>query len=139
MLTLLALYTGESVAVAAALRYPLDEWEHLPLWLCGIDLALGAALTLLTNGPASPFFVLFLFVLVSAAFRWGLRETLATGAIAIAARSGAGGPAQSRHLFLPAASTPTISLPEFRISRPPRCCSGISPRRAGSIARNSQR
>ena len=83
VLTLLALYTGESVAVAAALRYPLDEWEHLPLWLCGIDLAWVAALTLLTNGPASPFFVLFLFVLVSAAFRWGLRETVATGAIAI--------------------------------------------------------
>ena len=84
VLTLLALYTGQSVTVAAALRYPLDEWEDLPRWLCGIDLAWVSALTLLTNGPASPFFVLFLFVLVSAAFRWGLRETLATGAIAIA-------------------------------------------------------
>src|SRR6185295_18746710 len=73
-----------SIAVAAALRYPLDEWEHLPLWLCGIDLAMASALTLLTNGPASPFFILFLFVIVSAAFRWGLRETLATGVIAIA-------------------------------------------------------
>jgi len=84
VLTLLALYTGESIAVAAALRYPLDEWKDLALWLCGIDLAAASVLTLLTNGPASPFFILFLFVLVSAAFRWGLRETLVTGSISIA-------------------------------------------------------
>jgi signal transduction histidine kinase len=84
VLALLALYTGQSVAVAAALRYPLDEWKRLPRWLCAIDLAWASVLTLLTNGPASPFFILFLFVLVSAAFRWGFRETFATGAIAIA-------------------------------------------------------
>ena len=34
--------------------------------------------------PPSPFFVLFLFVLASAAFRWGLRETFATNLVAVA-------------------------------------------------------
>jgi signal transduction histidine kinase len=34
--------------------------------------------------PPSPFFVLFLFVLAAAAFRWGLRETFATNLVAVA-------------------------------------------------------
>jgi signal transduction histidine kinase len=54
----------------------------LPLLLYSVDLVGAAVLTLLTSGPASPFFVLWLFVVVSAAFRWGLRETLLTGSIA---------------------------------------------------------
>jgi signal transduction histidine kinase len=84
VLTLLALYTGQSIAVAAALHYPHDDWKNLARCLCAIDIAWAATLTALTAGPASPFFILFLFVIVSAAFRWGLRETFATGAFAIA-------------------------------------------------------
>ncbi|MBI1955543.1 MAG: histidine kinase dimerization/phosphoacceptor domain-containing protein, partial [Acidobacteria bacterium] len=40
---------------------------------------------LFTEGPNSPFFAFFIFVLLAAAYRWGLRETLATSAVAIAA------------------------------------------------------
>jgi signal transduction histidine kinase len=47
------------------------------------DFAWAAALTLRTGGAASPFFVLFLFSVLSAAFRWRLRATLITGAAAV--------------------------------------------------------
>jgi signal transduction histidine kinase len=82
VLTLLAFYWAASVVVAASLRFPVEVRETLPLLLYGVDLVGAAVLTLLTSGPASPFFVLWLFVLVSAASRWGLRETLFTGVIA---------------------------------------------------------
>src|SRR4051812_5281719 len=50
--------------------------------LHGIDILWTAALTFVTSGPASPFFLFFLFVVLAAAYRWGLRETVVTtGAI----------------------------------------------------------
>ncbi len=49
-----------------------------------IDLVFAAAVTLLTSGTSSPFFVLFLFTLVTAAYRWGFAETVATAVAAIA-------------------------------------------------------
>lgn len=82
VLTLLALYAAESVVVAASLGLPVEVRETLPQLLYSLDLVWATVLTLLTGGPASPFLVLLLFVLVSAAFRWGLRETLVTGLIA---------------------------------------------------------
>jgi signal transduction histidine kinase len=51
--------------------------------LHGIDILWTAALTFVTSGPASPFFLFFLFVVLAAAYRWGLRETLVTTAIII--------------------------------------------------------
>ena len=44
------------------------------------DLGWAAAITSYTEAPTSVFSVFFIFVLVSAAYRWGLRETLLTGA-----------------------------------------------------------
>src|SRR6476620_574839 len=44
------------------------------------DLGWAAAITSYTEAPTSLFSVFFIFVLVSAAYRWGLRETLLTGA-----------------------------------------------------------
>jgi signal transduction histidine kinase len=48
-----------------------------------IDLVAAVAM-LPVSAPPSPFFVLFLFVLAAAAFRWGLRETFATNLVAVA-------------------------------------------------------
>jgi signal transduction histidine kinase len=48
-----------------------------------VDVLWAAALTALTEGPNSPFFVFFVFVLLSAAYRWGLVETVATAMVAI--------------------------------------------------------
>jgi signal transduction histidine kinase len=43
------------------------------------DVIAAAVLTLFTDGPSSPFFVLFGFILLSAGYQWGLWETLSTG------------------------------------------------------------
>lgn len=44
------------------------------------DVALAAIVTVMTNGPSSPFFVFFLYGLLAAALRWGFRATAFTGA-----------------------------------------------------------
>ena len=51
----------------------------------GIDLIWALAITLISTGPSSPFFVYFIFVLLAAAYRWGLRGTVITTVIGIAA------------------------------------------------------
>jgi signal transduction histidine kinase len=43
------------------------------------DIVAATVLTLFTEGPSSPFFVLFGFTLLTAGYRWGLWETLSTG------------------------------------------------------------
>ena len=48
-----------------------------------LDLAWAAAISLVTGGPNSPFFGLFVFAILSAAYRWGLRATLASAAITV--------------------------------------------------------
>ena len=48
-----------------------------------VDLVVFAILMFLTQGPTSPFFVYFVFLLVCAALRWQWRGTLITAAIAL--------------------------------------------------------
>ncbi len=43
-----------------------------------IDLTWTFAVTVISAGPSSPFFAFFVFVLLAAAYRWGLRGTLIT-------------------------------------------------------------
>ncbi len=62
----------------AQLRHP-----KIPLFLHTIDILGPAIIALFSDGPNSPFFVFLVFVLVAAGYRWGLRETLGTAAIAI--------------------------------------------------------
>jgi signal transduction histidine kinase len=45
------------------------------------DVVAATVLTLFTEGPSSPFFVLFGFTLLAAGYRWGLWETLTTGIV----------------------------------------------------------
>ena len=51
--------------------------------LHGIDILWTAALTVVSSGPVSPFFLFFLFVQLAAAYRWGLRETLITTGVTV--------------------------------------------------------
>ncbi|HVZ21696.1 MAG TPA: sensor histidine kinase [Vicinamibacterales bacterium] len=44
----------------------------------GLDILFVAALTFVSEGPVSPFFLFYLFVVLSAAYRWGFRETVGT-------------------------------------------------------------
>src|ERR1041385_5271617 len=46
--------------------------------LHGIDIFWAAALTFVSSGPMSPFFLFFLFIQLAAGYRWGLRQTLLT-------------------------------------------------------------
>lgn len=77
-------YAGQGLLTLAVLRAGLVRPSiGVPLHVA--DFAWAVALTLASGGAASPFFVLFLFVLLSAAFRWKLLETLLTGAAAVLA------------------------------------------------------
>ncbi|PYS48963.1 MAG: hypothetical protein DMG13_24405 [Acidobacteria bacterium] len=50
-----------------------------PVTVYAVDVAWLALLNSFTEDQNSPFFVFFIFALVSAAYRWGARETLVTG------------------------------------------------------------
>lgn len=47
------------------------------------DLVWATLLTAVTEGPNSPFFLFYMFVLLAAASRWGFRETVLTAAVAV--------------------------------------------------------
>lgn len=72
------LYTG--YAFCAAILVGSVPWVHTLGWcLQVIDTAWAVAITAGNEGPGSTFFVFVVFVLVSAAYRGGLRPTLLTG------------------------------------------------------------
>jgi signal transduction histidine kinase len=52
--------------------------------LHGLDIAWTSALTLISEGPVSPFFLFFLFVLLAAAYRGGFRATISTALVSVA-------------------------------------------------------
>ena len=49
--------------------------------LHGLDILWTSALTFVSEGPVSPFFLFFLFVVLAAAYRWGFRETVGTAVV----------------------------------------------------------
>jgi signal transduction histidine kinase len=65
------------VLVTRARKFPL----RFLLTLHGIDLLWPAVMTAFTIPASSPFFIFDAFVLLEAAYRWGLTETLVTGAL----------------------------------------------------------
>lgn len=52
--------------------------------LHGLDIFWTSALTFVSEGPVSPFFLFFLFVVLAAAYRGGFRETLGTAVVIVA-------------------------------------------------------
>lgn len=80
--SLLILFAAHSVAAVLVLRTRPRRAKAFALTTHTIDL-LAAAVTLPMASPNNPFFAFFLFVLASAAFRWGFRETVATTAAAL--------------------------------------------------------
>ena len=61
-----------------------------------IDIAAGAAVTLVTGGPNSPYFLLLTFPLLTAAYRWGMLENLISAGLALGVLVGDAVLAQSR-------------------------------------------
>ena len=81
-------FLGGYAGLAAA--YLLITWNRwwleasLSLPFHAVDLIVFAGLNYVTSGYASPFFLFFIFILLSSSLRWGWRETLATAAALLA-------------------------------------------------------
>ena len=73
----LLFFTAWSAVVSAALRWRRANRLFVQIIHVG-DVLWPSLLCLYTDGADSPFFTLYLFALLSAAFRWGLWETAAT-------------------------------------------------------------
>src|SRR5687768_5915776 len=77
-------YALYSVAVLAYVHRSARMTRLHGRVLHGLDIAWASALTFVSEGPVSPFFLFFLFVVLAAAYRGGFRETIGTAAITIA-------------------------------------------------------
>ena len=74
---LLVCYTLWSVLVFF-LAWRRPGWNRFRTYYHGVDIVWAATISLFTDGPNSPFFLFFVFALLAAAYRWGMRETLLT-------------------------------------------------------------
>jgi signal transduction histidine kinase len=76
-------YAVYSLAILATVNAATRMGGRQALVLHGLDMLWTSVLTAVSEGPVSPFFLFFLFVVVASAYRWGLRETLATTVVTI--------------------------------------------------------
>jgi signal transduction histidine kinase len=98
-------------AFAFAAAHAHRMWVLPPHVTHAIDFSIAAALTMATGGPASsPFVLFFLFVLLGAAYRWGVRETLLTTLAAVLALS-------AEHVFAAWGSARVFALDDVQLYR----------------------
>jgi signal transduction histidine kinase len=81
MYGLLAGFAAYSLAILALDRAGLPMTARYARTLHAIDILWASALTLFSEGPLSPFFLFFMFVLLAAAYRWGFWATIATASV----------------------------------------------------------
>ena len=77
---LLGIYIIHGTVVMLLLRYRKRPSPAFLSLVYVADLVWPAAMSAFVAGTENPFFFLFVFVLVAAAYRWGLRETIGTAA-----------------------------------------------------------
>jgi signal transduction histidine kinase len=81
---LVLLYLAHSIALLLLVQF----WSQLPSWFTptahAADILWPAIISLLAGGLNSPFFLYFIFALLAAAFRWGMRETSITSVAVVA-------------------------------------------------------
>lgn len=85
---LLSLYAAHSIALFIQTRLERDVSRRFSYWVHTTDVAFAAVICLPTSGPGSPFFLLFIFALLAAAFRWGMRQALLTMIASVGAIAG---------------------------------------------------
>lgn len=74
----LIVYLGHSLALWGILHRRSSIPARLPLIAHTADIIWPAVIGLFGSGASSPFFLYFVFALMAAAFRWGMRETAMT-------------------------------------------------------------
>lgn len=111
---LFAAYALLAIGCGAMLRFaPASPWAfavatHL------VDTAMAAAITLLADAPGSPFFLVLNFPVITAAYRWGLVETLCTALLSMSLLA-----IESPWVTAPAvAATPTMTASATAAARP---------------------
>lgn len=77
---LLGLYLIHGVLVMTLLRRRKQSTPAFRLLVHAADIVWPAFISVFAEGPRSPFFLFFFFVLAASAYRWGLWETLSTAA-----------------------------------------------------------
>jgi hypothetical protein len=77
---LLGFYLIHGVLVMSLLRRRQESTPAFRLLIHAADIVWPAFISIFAEGPRSPFFLFFFFVLAASAYRWGLWETLSTAA-----------------------------------------------------------
>jgi hypothetical protein len=77
---LLGFYLVHGVLVTTLLRRRQQSTPSFRLLVHTADIIWPAFISIFAEGPRSPFFLFFFFVLAAAAYRWGVWETLGTAA-----------------------------------------------------------
>ena len=81
---LLGLYLIHGVLVMTLLRRKKQSTAAFRMLVHAADIVWPAFISVFAEGPRSPFFLFFFFVLAASAYRWGLWETLSTAAAEVA-------------------------------------------------------
>jgi signal transduction histidine kinase len=81
---LLALFVFEAVGVLALVRTQRTSSPQFRMAVHALDILWPALIAIFTAGPNSPFYLFYTFVLLEAAYRWGLQATLLTALVSTA-------------------------------------------------------
>ena len=81
---LFVFYLANGVGILMLLRRRQQSTSAFRLLVHAGDIVWPAVISIFAEGPRTPFFLFFVFVLAAAAYRWGLWETLATAAAEVA-------------------------------------------------------
>ena len=81
---LFVFYLANGILIWMLLRRRQHSTAAFRLLVHAGDIVWPAVISVFGQGPRSPFFLFFVFVLAAAAYRWGLWETLATAAAEVA-------------------------------------------------------
>ena len=84
MYLLLLLYLVHGVVVMLLLRFRPQSTRNFRLVVHSVDIVWPVVISMFTTTQRGPFFLFFVFVMVAAAYRWGLWETVGTAAAAVA-------------------------------------------------------
>jgi signal transduction histidine kinase len=81
---LFAFYLANGILILMLLRRREQSTAAFRLLVHAGDIVWPALISVFAEGPRTPFFLFFFFVLAAAAYRWGLWETLGTAAAEVA-------------------------------------------------------